>query len=73
MAQFTSNVFAATEGTKHCNIPRWLGWTTFGLQLVLVILPGSLLFYFIVKKLKKVGNVGIILVLLILSAPCFIL
>ena len=41
------------------------------MQFGLMVFPGSILFYFIVKKLKKVGNVGIILVLLILSAPCF--
>ena len=65
------DIFAATKDTDHCNIPDWLGWITFFMQIGLMVVPGSILFYFIVKKLKKVGNVGIILVLLILSAPCF--
>ena len=60
------------QTSPHCNIPDWLADFTYVSQAV-VMLPGVFLLILIIRRLKSFGNIGVMLLLLILSGPCYCL
>jgi len=59
-------------GHPHCNIPQYIADITYIGQTI-ALLPALILIYLIIKKLKSFGNIGIILILLLLSGICYCL